>query len=81
MTGAGFQDVQVRLEVRTARFPFLEELLAGYMSVFPFGREVAAMPPIERQKMFDDITKSLQIFTDDDGLAVPMECHIATARK
>lgn len=81
LTSAGFQDVHVRLEVRMARFPSLQELLPGYISVFPFAGEIAAMAPKERQEMFDYIIQSLLPFMDDYGLAAPMECHIATASK
>jgi ubiquinone/menaquinone biosynthesis C-methylase UbiE len=80
LTSAGFQDIHVRLDVRVARFPSLEEFLPGYISIFPFADEIAAMAVKDQQKMFNDITRSLLNFTDDHGLAAPMECHIVTAR-
>jgi ubiquinone/menaquinone biosynthesis C-methylase UbiE len=80
-TSAWFQDIRIRLEVRVARFSSLEEFLPGYISVFPFADEIAALAPKDQEKMFNDITKSLLIYTDDYGLAAPMECHMVTARK
>jgi ubiquinone/menaquinone biosynthesis C-methylase UbiE len=81
LASAGFEEIQVRLEARMARYPSLRDFLTGYISIFPFAGEIAAMTPKDRQEMFDYITKSLLAFTDDYGLAAPMECHIVTASK
>jgi len=81
LTSAGFQDIRIRLEVQVARFPSFDEFLPGYISIFPFAAKIAAMEIEEREKMFSDITKSLQVYTDDYGLAAPMECHVITAHK
>lgn len=35
----------------------------------------------ERRKMFSEITKSLQVYTGDYGLAAPVECHVIPAYK
>lgn len=81
LTGAGFRNIRIRLEVLMSRFPSLEEFIHGYISVFPFADEISAMAHEDQKKMFSDITKSLQVYTDDYGLAAPMECHIITADK
>jgi ubiquinone/menaquinone biosynthesis C-methylase UbiE len=81
LANAGFQDIHVRVEVRMARYPSLHEFLTGFIGVFPFGGQIAAMEPENRQEILDEITKSLLKFTDDDGLASPLESHIATAVK
>lgn len=82
LSSTGFHGIRIRLEVRVARYPSLDEFLPGYLSVFPIvATEIAAMTSAERAKMFSDIIRHLQVYTDDYGLAVPMECHIITADK
>ncbi len=81
IAGAGFCDVRIYLEVQMARYPSLQRLLHGYLSVFPFFSEIAGMPEKDRQWMLNEMIDLLSVFADDSGLAVPMECHIATARK
>jgi hypothetical protein len=64
-----------------ARFPSLDEFLPGYISVFPFAHQIAEMAGDKRKKMLAEIMNSLLIFSDDCGLAAPMESHIITAWK
>ncbi|MFU2210185.1 methyltransferase domain-containing protein [Solidesulfovibrio sp. C21] len=78
---AGFNDIRVRLEIQAARHPDLLELLAGYLSVFPSGTAIAAMSETDRAAMFRSMAEGLRDFQDDDGLAVPMESHVATAMR
>jgi ubiquinone/menaquinone biosynthesis C-methylase UbiE len=79
---AGFQDINIRLESRISRYPSLENFLPGYLSVFPFiVSEIVNMTNNERTNMFKEINRSLQIYSDDYGLAVPMESHIIIATK
>lgn len=77
---AGFRDPHIRLESRVARFPSLEEFLPGYLSVFPLGARIAALPKDDQADLYARMAHALRDFTDDDGLAAPMECHVATAR-
>ncbi|WP_028582159.1 class I SAM-dependent methyltransferase [Desulfogranum japonicum] len=81
LTGALFSEINISLEVQMARFSSLEEFLPGYISVFPFSHQIAEMSDDEQNKMFTEIKKSLLTFSDDYGLAVPMESHIITAWK
>ncbi len=81
LIAAGFQDIKIRLEVQMARFPSLEEFIPGYISVFPFANQIKEMTRGDQKRLMDDIEKSLMIFTDDYGLAAPMESHIITAKK
>jgi hypothetical protein len=81
LNNAGFRDIHIRLEVLTARYPSMEQFLQGYISVFPFAGDIAAMAPGDKHTMFNDMIESLRIFSDDFGLAAPMECHIITASK
>jgi ubiquinone/menaquinone biosynthesis C-methylase UbiE len=81
LSNAGFTDIKIGLEVQMARFPSLEEFLPGYISVFPFAKQIADMPDEDQRTMLAEIRKSLLTFSDDYGLAAPMESHIITAWK
>jgi ubiquinone/menaquinone biosynthesis C-methylase UbiE len=81
LTNAGFNDVKIGLEVQMARFPSLEEFLLGYISVFPFAYQIGEMADDDQRSMLAEIKKSLLTFSDDYGLAAPMESHIITAWK
>jgi SAM-dependent methyltransferase len=81
LINAGFTDIKIRLEVQMARFPSLEEFLPGYISVFPLSHQITEMADDDQRKMIAEIKKSLLAFSDDYGLAAPMESHIITAWK
>jgi len=42
---------------------------------------LAALDAAAEAALLTDMTTTLQPYTDDDGLAVPMEAHVAMARK
>jgi len=77
---AGFHNIRIRMASLVSRYPSLENFLPGYLSVFPFiVTEILNMKKDVREKMFLEINKSLQVYSDDFGLAAPMESHIITA--
>jgi ubiquinone/menaquinone biosynthesis C-methylase UbiE len=77
--GAGFNDVHLRLTIKTIRYHTLEDFLPGYFAASPMANAVAIMDDTDRTVMFHDITTALQPYVDDDGLAAPMECYVLTA--
>jgi len=81
VSAAGFSEIHIRLEAKVARYPSFSSFLHGYISVFPFAARIAAMPEVDRIRMFEEIYTALETFIDDDGLAVPMESHLLTACK
>jgi ubiquinone/menaquinone biosynthesis C-methylase UbiE len=81
ISGAAFRDVHIRLEVQVARYPSLADFLPGYLSVFPMADRLAALSPVQVAGFFRRLADAVSPFTDDDGLAAPMECHVATAVK
>jgi ubiquinone/menaquinone biosynthesis C-methylase UbiE len=78
--GAGFSDVHLRAETKISRHPSLAELLPAYFSIFPVSAEISAMPEEERARMFSDLAAALAPYSENDGLAVPTENYIMTAR-
>jgi SAM-dependent methyltransferase len=79
VTGAGFDDICLRLTIKQIRHTPLEDFIPGYLAATPIASAVAAMDDAARTAMFRDITTALQCYVDDDGLATPMECHVVTA--
>ena len=78
---AGFCDIRIRLEVKVARYPSVDEFLPGYLSAIPIAAEIAAMNEADRAEVLRSVTVLLHDYIDDDGLAAPVECHMVTARK
>lgn len=81
MNNAGFHNVHIRLEVKMARYPSLDEFIPGYWAATPFAAKIAGMKEQDRSDISRRITASLRDYLDDDGLAAPMECHVITADK
>jgi ubiquinone/menaquinone biosynthesis C-methylase UbiE len=81
VNNAGFHNVHIRLEVKMARYPSLEEFIPGYLSATPLAAKIAGMKEQDRSVMSRRIIASLRDYIDDDGLAAPMECHVITADK
>jgi len=77
---AGFSDIQIRSEVKIARHPSLAELLPAYFSVLPVAAQIAAMPEVERTRMFRRMEMKLADWRENEGLAVPTENCILTAK-
>ena len=77
---AGFCNIHIQSEVKVARHPSLAEFLPAYLSLTPFGAEIASMQEEERSRMFCETVKALEPFMDGDGLAIPTENRIVTAK-
>ena len=79
--GAGFKNVHVRFEHRTARYPSPANLARGWIAATPAAAAFAGLSE-ERQAAFvASFVERLAGFVDDDGLAVPMEVHFLTASR
>ncbi len=79
--GAGFADVTIRVSIRIVRHPSAEEYARH--DVVRARSRIGALREMDDavlQAIADDVTKSLQPYEDDLGLAVPMATHIVTAR-
>ena len=78
---AGFKNIKIRLEIKQMRYsPFLEFLIGG-LAASPFGNAILELRESIREEMFQSIQESISDYTDDHGLAAPMECHIVSAER
>ena len=76
LTAAGFQEVQVRTLIATARFPSPEDLVAAQLAATPLST-LGALTAQTREAIVRDVETALGAYRSDDGLAVPMEAHLA----
>jgi ubiquinone/menaquinone biosynthesis C-methylase UbiE len=76
---AGFRDVRIRLAILVMRFASVEAFIPGQFAATPFASAVAALDAAARTALLEDVRLTLQSYTDDEGVAVPNEAHIAMA--
>ena len=81
LTAAGFRDVHIHIVVLTLRHPAPAEFLAGQLAATPLAGAVAALDAAAQAALRHDILATLRPYTDDAGLAVPTEAHVAIARR
>jgi len=63
------------------RYSPVEEFLIGGFVASPFANDILALEEPKREEMFQTISKSISNYTDDHGLAAPMECYVVSATK
>lgn len=80
VAGAAFHDVVVHLDARVARFPSAEEMVRMMMSGTPLGAEMAKAGPAVLQTVIGEVTERLAAYNDDEGLALPMQAWVITAK-
>jgi hypothetical protein len=76
---AGFQDIDLRTMVDTARFPDPESLVAYQLAATPMSTLGTVTEEAHRAVAWD-VRAALQLYLHDDQLAVPMEAHLVVAR-
>jgi len=77
---AGFHDVVVSLTTRVARFVSAEAMVRIMIAGTPLGAAMNSDDPELLHTVINDVTTGLSEYVDDQGLAVPMQGWIATAR-
>lgn len=74
---AGFQDVKIRPAMKLLRFPSVETFLQRYAAASPLADPVAQASDDARAALTDDVTRALRPYLDANGLAFPIENHLA----
>ena len=78
---AGFEDVHISIAIVAMRTPSLDTFIPGQIAASPWAGTVAGLNPSAQRAFYENIIAALQPYTDDDGLAVPTESHVAVAWK
>jgi SAM-dependent methyltransferase len=79
ITEAGFRDVFLRPAAKTLRFPSPEEFLQRYVAATPLAGVVAQATGDARNALLAAVTIALQPHMASEGLAFPIETHLARA--
>jgi ubiquinone/menaquinone biosynthesis C-methylase UbiE len=76
---AGFRDARICIEILVMRFASVEAFLPGQFAATPFAGIVAALDSNTHTALLEDVRMALRSYTDDAGVAVPNEAHVAVA--
>lgn len=74
---AGYRDVEIRVEPETICHASLEEYVPGYISATPAAGAVANLDATVQDAIVADVRNALGAHRVGDGLAVPIEAHLA----
>jgi len=80
VAGAAFHDVVVQLDVRVVRFPSAEAMVRIMMAGTPLAVAMAEADPAVLQTVITEVTTGLSAYEDDQGLALPMQAWVVTAK-
>jgi ubiquinone/menaquinone biosynthesis C-methylase UbiE len=80
VASGGFRDVRVRVESVAVRYPSPADLLRQEAASSPLAGSLATTAPDVRDALTRDVEAALRPFTDDDGVAFPLETFVAIAR-
>jgi ubiquinone/menaquinone biosynthesis C-methylase UbiE len=76
---ASFRTVRVSADVRMVRFASPAALVRHQVASSPLAPHVAAVDDTIRDTLIREVTAEMQCYLSDDGLAFPIEGHIAVA--
>jgi SAM-dependent methyltransferase len=80
LVDAGFRDVRVRTLTKPMHFASPEEFVDAQLSATPMST-LGTLTEETRGAIARDVRAALHQYLQNDSLAVPMEAHIATARR
>jgi ubiquinone/menaquinone biosynthesis C-methylase UbiE len=78
---AGFRTVRVGADVRMVRFASPAALVHHQVAGSPLASHVAQVDGTVRDAVVRDVTAALQAYVNDEGLAFPIEGHMAVASR
>jgi len=81
ISGAGFRDITIKPVVGSVRFPSVGHLVRSYVAGSPLASHVAQVSDDARAALISDMESALASFVSAEGLAFPIEAHLASAKK
>jgi SAM-dependent methyltransferase len=75
----GFSDVALRIEILPVRFPSAREMLLQEEAASPMEDALEALTEEQHEALVQAFEEAMIAHADDDGVAFPMEAHLATA--
>jgi ubiquinone/menaquinone biosynthesis C-methylase UbiE len=81
LVAAGFLGVEIRIDRETIRHASIAEYVPGYISATPVAAAVAVLDREAQAKITADVRDAVAAYRVGDGLAVPIEAHVAVAHR
>jgi ubiquinone/menaquinone biosynthesis C-methylase UbiE len=81
IVAAGFRGVEIRIERETIRHASVAEYVPGYISATPVAAAVAGLDREGQEKIITDVRDALAAYRVGDGLAAPIEAHVAIGHR
>ena len=78
---AGLSNCKIRFEHRTMRHPSASEMTLGFMQSTLVAGQFGALPEQKQNAFVEHVSKLLEDYVDDAGLASPLENHFLTANR
>ncbi len=79
LLGAGFDGVRIVIDVKVCRFPSVADFLRYEVLASPLAEPVGRLDPGAHDALLAHLEDVLGAYVDDDGLALPIESHVAVA--
>jgi len=76
---AGFSGTTIQIGIGTVRFQSIEQFVSLYTSGTPLSALVSNIGEQAYSAMVEEVRRGLESYVDDEGLAFPIEGHLATA--
>lgn len=81
IAGADFREITIRPAVKTLRYPSPDEFVRRYVAGSALAGPVAAADDNARVALLAEVSAGLRQYVDDQGLAFPIESHVAVAQR
>ncbi len=81
IVAAGFRGVEIRIDRETIRHASIAEYVPGYISATPVAAAVAGLDKEAQAKITADVRDALAAYRVGDGLAAPIEAHVAIGHR
>src|SRR5262245_44731176 len=78
---AGIRGVEIRIEGETIRHASISEYVPGYISATPVAAAVAGLDMEAQATISTDVRDALAAYRVGEGLAAPIEAHVAIAHR
>jgi SAM-dependent methyltransferase len=81
VAAAGFRDVTTRIASKPLRYPSTEAFIGTFLSATPLAELLAQAEAATRHAVLADVSAALHPYTDDSGLAFPIENQFILASR
>jgi SAM-dependent methyltransferase len=79
LTAAGFFGLRVRIGIVEVRFPSAREFLRREVISSPLAEPVSGLDEARQEEMATELERTLAPYTDDEGIAFPLQTWLAVA--